>query len=164
MLFSFWSSSTHSLCSFNSQIVPVQKISLSLSRIFKQPHFISLFDNWLFTWREICSWTRLCDIFPFLKINPLVNKSCDFVHDNTNCLETEDPPGTQILQWPVSPPWSWSSWMGRSPPIHRHTCMLTVEKIQMHADIDFFAQNSKCKRRIRLGRKERECMEVMEMK
>ena len=47
MLFSFWSSSTQSLCSFSSQIVPVQISSNFLSRIFTKLYvnIQSIFNN-----------------------------------------------------------------------------------------------------------------------
>ena len=101
--------STTRLCLFSY----LQFFSLEYSQ-----NFMSCFNNQSVTWREICSWTRLCDIFPLLKRKNLVNKF--------NLSEIH-PPDTQSLQWPVSPPWSWSSWRGHSPPIHRHTCKLKMK-------------------------------------
>ena len=144
MLFSFWSSSTQSLCSFNNQIVPVQISQLLLSGIFTK---LVNIQQPSVTWREICSWTWLCDIFPLLKRKNLVKKF--------NLSEIH-PPGTQSLQWPVSPPWSWSSWRGHSPPIHRHTCRLKKKYLLIFIDIEFVSQNSKCERKTGVKRKDRE--------
>ena len=134
MLFSFWSSSTQSLCSFSSQIVPVQISQLLLSILFTKLEFMSLsiFNNhqlpggksalehgfviFFLSWKETTwsipiSWRFTTWSKTTWSKNPI----------------SEDRPGTQSLQWPVSPPWSWSSWRGHSPPIHRHTCKLKMK-------------------------------------
>ena len=77
----------------------------------------------------------------------------------------KDRPGTQSLQWPVSPPWSWSSWRGRSLPTHRHTCRLKMKYFQMYDKewhgtaftiLVMFFLSQKCKRKMTQRRKERE--------
>ena len=166
MLFSFWSSSTQSLCSFNNQIVPVQISQLLLSRIFTK---LVNIQQPSVTWREICSWTWLCDIFPLLKRNHLVNSNLLKIHHLVkNHLVTKslkDRPGTQSLQWRVSPPWSWSSWRGHSLPTHRHTCRLKMKYFQMYDKewhgtaftiLVMFFLSQKCKRKMTQRRKERE--------